>query len=340
VNNLNEVFDDADYREFSGFGQLFLPFGKWNILLGGQYLVRDNADFSERIKDFNPRIALLYKANERVSFRAAYSTAFKNPAPYLNATTYTISTRDFQRITTGLIPLLPEKTIAFEGGLRWNISPKIHWDISAYYNRTKDFVTFDILNLRVPDQQGFIMGYFNSNNTITALQGIQSLLSMKEIVPSIRLNAQLSIGVSKGNETFFAAPAGSGSQGGHIDGINSVRSYPRFITQGRISFRPIDRLQLTFDNVLLSKSITRNIVKIEQTLEDSNDDSTLQNAGFYTLDIAANYQLSPNFSLYIKGFNVLNAKYAGIDGYNHPDILRHNPQSLFIYRLGVNYNLN
>ena len=44
--NLNSLLDNPSYREFSGFSQLFLPMGKWNLLLGGQYLVRDNADYS------------------------------------------------------------------------------------------------------------------------------------------------------------------------------------------------------------------------------------------------------------------------------------------------------
>lgn len=336
--NLNSLLNNPSYQEFSGFAQFFLPLERLNILVGGQYLIRNNSDFSGRIKDFNPRIALLYKASNAVSLRATYSTAFKIPAPYLNATTYTISTQDFSRITTGLTPLLPEKTEAFEVGLRWDISSKANWDLNAYYTKTIDFVTFDILNLPNPNRSGFIMGYLNSDNTTAELMGIQSMFRLNELIPSIHLNAQLSLGISKGSETFFTAPTGNTE--GHIDGINSIRSYPQLIAQGRVSFSPIKKLLLTFDNIILSKSITRDIVRIETTLEETNDDRTLLNAGFYTLDIAANYQLSPNFSLYIKGFNVLNAKYAGIDGYNNPDILRHNPQSLFIYRLGVNYNLN
>jgi len=338
INNLNPLFENPSYREYSAFGQLFLPLGKWNLLVGGQYLTRNNADFSRQVKDFNPRIALLYKVNKILSFRATYSTAFKIPAPYLNATTYTINTDNFRTITTGLTPLLPEKTIAYEVGLRWDISPKVDWDINGYFTKTTDFVTFDIIDIPNPNRTGFIMGYFNNGSSAAQLMGIQSMLRLKEIVPSIHLNAQISWGVSKGKEDFFTAQAGVTD--GHISGINSLRSYPELITQARISFAPINRLLLTFDNVILTKSTTRNIVKIETILEQNNDATQLQNAEYYTLDIAANYQLSPNFSVYLKGFNIFNAKYAGIDGYNHPDILRHNPQSLTTYRLGVNYHLN
>lgn len=337
-NNLNSIFSDPSYQEFSGFGQLFLPLGKWNLLIGGQYLIRNNAEFARRVKDFNHRIGVLYKASTKFSLRATYSTAFKTPSPFLNSTTYTIRADNFATITTGLTPLGPESTTAYELGVRWSPHSKISLDATGYFTQTKDFITYDIIASPDSTRRGFNLGYFNNGNSLAQLMGIQSRLILNEIIPKIHLNTILSMNISKGKEDFFTPEVGQ--EAGHISGINSIRAYPEFIAQARMSLVPINRLQLTFDHIMMSQSITRDIVRIEETLETTNDESTLMNNGYYTLDISANYQLSPNFSLYGKVFNVFNKKYAGIDAYNHHDVLIHNPQSLTIYRIGVNYNLN
>lgn len=335
VNNLRGVFTDPSYTEISGFGQLFLPLDKWNILLGGQYLVRNNPEYTSEIRAFNPRIALLYKASNKVFLRASYSTAFKIPSPYLNATTYTVRPDNFDAITTGVTRLDSEQTFSYELGLRWLISPKAEWDINAFYTRTTDFVTYDFLpNPR--DSAGLTLGFFNSPNTLMQLTGVQSMLNLRDIVSSWKLDAQISLSYAKGREDFF--PFEQGIFREHISGINSVRAYPEFIGQARVSLSPIPKMRLTFDNIFISSSITRNIILIESTVEDTNGDTNLSNKGFHTLDIAVNYQLTPSFSIYGKILNALDTQYAGIDGYNSPDILLFNPQSLRIYRLGVNYN--
>ena len=337
VNNLKSVFSNPGYIEISGFGQLFLPLKKWNILLGVQYLLRNNPEFTAEIRAINPRLALLYKASKNLFIRGSYSTAFKIPSPFLNATTYTVRQDNFDSVITGVNRLSSEQTYSFELGLRWLISPKAEWDISTYFTRTTDFVTFDFL--RNPrDSIGLTIGYFNSPNTATQLAGVQSMLTLRELIPIIHLNAQISLGLSTGKEDFF--PMNQNIFGESISGINSVRAYPEFIGQVRISLSPIERLRLTFDNIVLSNSTTRNVLLIESSVAGASDETQIKNEGYYTLDITANYQLSPNFSIYGKLFNVFNKQYAGIDGYSHPDILLYNPQSLFIYRIGVNYNLN
>jgi hemoglobin/transferrin/lactoferrin receptor protein len=337
TGNLEKIFTDASYTELSSFGQLFLPFKKWNILLSAQYLLRKNADYVKEIRAFNPRIAFLYKARKNLFLRASYSTAFKTPSPYLSATTYTVRERNLGRLVTGLSPLDAEETFSYEAGIRWLITPKAELDLSAYFNKTKDFVAYDILPFILPDNElSLTLGYFNSENTIAQIGGVQSRLILRDLVPKIHLNMELSLAFSKGKEDFLSSV--SGVFGDRIKGINSIRAYPAFIGQARMNFSLTDKIQFTLDHLLLSKSTTRNTALIE--IQGGGDEDLIKNDGFYTLDLMANYQVTPNFKLYIKGYNILGKEYAGIDAYSDPNVLLYNPQNLFTYRVGVNYSLN
>jgi len=102
----------------NAFVQLFLVLQRWNILVGGAYLYRNNTAFSERISSINPRIAVLFKAKPNLSFRGSYSTAFRIPGPYFRETTYTLQERNFETILTGINPLESERSLSYEVGLR------------------------------------------------------------------------------------------------------------------------------------------------------------------------------------------------------------------------------
>ena len=329
---------DQDYNELNAFAQLFLPLKKWNILLGAAYLYRNNTSFSERISSFNPRIALLYKAQQNLSFRASYSTAFKIPGPYFRETSYTIVDNVFDNISTGISPIASERTLSYELGLRWLPSPKIEFDLAGYYTRTIDFLVYDILPNPIFTERNLTTGYFNDENTKANLYGIQSMLWLKKLIPAISMDARISLSLSKGKEFLFSAINDNRTRE-HLEELGGLRAYPNLIAQAQFSFQPFERFTLILDNVVVSNSLTRNLVLIEEVL-DERIDSPIKNSGFYTLDITGNYQINQSFRMYARFNNVLNKKYAGIDADSSPDVLLYNPQSLFTFRLGVNYNLN
>jgi len=224
--------------------------------------------------------------------------------------------------------------------LRWLPSPKIELDFAAYYTRTLDFLIYDILpnpNFRA---RTLTAGYFNDENTSATLYGFQSMLWLKDLIPAVGLDARISLGLSKGEETLFQTDAAGGGLIRGSDKIISLRAYPDLIAQAQLTFRPFSKFTFTLDNVIMSGSKTRNLVFIRQTVNGGIDTSTLINSGYYTLDIMCNYQLNRNFQISGRFNNVLNNQYAGIDANGSPDILAYNPQSLFSFRIGVNYNLN
>ncbi|MEM6966039.1 MAG: TonB-dependent receptor [Bacteroidota bacterium] len=339
--NIISDVDDPSYEEISAFVQLFFPYKKWNFLLGGQYLYRDNIGFSKQVSSLNPRIATLYKVNKRLSLRGNFSSAFRIPSPFLVANTFTIRFDTFDKVFTDSDPLEPERTFAFEGGLRWFPNAKLEVDLSAYYMETRDYVTYDIFTDLQPDvSSSFItIGYFNDEITNATLYGLQSMVWLKNLIPAIDLNVRLGLSYTRGEESYVVrdnVPVAVGN----IDGLDRIRGQPDFMGQARISFSPIKNATVILDNVIMSSAYTRNLVLIEQDLGNGvGDDDLIQN-GYHVLDITGNYQLSRNFRLYAKFHNVLNQRYAGIDANSMPDVLHYNPQSLFFVRLGLNYKLN
>ena len=331
---------DQDYTELNAFAQLFLALEKWNILVGGAYLYRNRTSFSEQVSTINPRIAVLFKAQPNLTFRASYSTAFKIPGPFFRETTYTLQESNFETILTGINPLQSERTLSYEAGLRWLPSPKIELDVAAYYSQTLDFLIYDIIPNPNFTERTLTAGYFNDENTSAKLFGIQSMLYLKNLMPAIGLSARISLGLSKGEESLFRTNGIGGSLVRGSDKIISLRAYPDIIAQAQLSFQPFPKFTFTLDNVFMSNSKTRNLVFIRQIVNNGLDISNLNNDGYYTLDIMCNYQLNRNFQISGRFNNVLNKEYAGIDANGSPDILFYNPQSLFSFRIGVNYNLN
>lgn len=336
VDNVVPIFDHPEYNEFNAFGQVFLTLKKFNILLGGQYFIRRNPDFFGEISSFNPRLAILYKARDNFRLRASYSSAFRLPSPYFNATTYTLSENSFDKILAGSPSLSSEETTSYEMGWLLNVKDKLEWDLGLYYSQTKNFIGF---NLRVPQNlpnQAITIGYFNDESSKASLVGIQSLLLVRDIIPSIKLDARLSLHYARSTESFIGLNILE-LETSNSD-INGLRAYPNFIGHLRFDLNPWRKLSLTFDNVLLSKSNSRNVVAIENSFL-ADDDSGHIIAGYYTLDIISSYRFSNNFLLYARISNVFNQKYGGIDANYSPDVLFINPQSLITFRIGVNYDL-
>ena len=217
---------------------------------------------------------------------------------------------------------------------------KIELDVAAYYTQTLDFIIYDILPNPNFTERTLTAGYFNDENTSATLFGIQSMLYLKDLMPSIGLDARISLSWSRGQESLFQTDGVGGTLISGSDKTISLRAYPDFIGQAQLSFNPFPKFTFILDNVLQSGSKTRNLVTIRQAVSDGSPISVLINDGYYTLDATCNFQLNRNFQISARFNNVFNKGYAGIDANGSPDILFYNPQSLFTFRVGVNYNLN
>lgn len=340
-SNLNSAFQDLDIREFSSFFQLFQPIGqKVNLLFGGQYLNRNNGDFAGHIDVFNPRVAILYKVSPKFQLRTSYSTAIRAPSPYYSASSYTFEPGNYQSLFRGVEELWAENTLAYELGMRWTNQQNMDLDISSAYTRTQQFINYNIsFDASGPIQRlsGFTLGYFNDENSFAKLFDIQARFRARDLIPTIKLGTTMSLSYSKGREGLTTTNLNSFNN--EFRQLDDVRAHPNFISMISLHAIPLKNFLIRIDQYIASRSLTRNSFRLNAPPRQS-DPIGLYNDGYYTLDLSINYEINKNFVLFGKCFNLLNTQYAGIDASSSNDVLFYNPQSLFTFRLGLNYELN
>ena len=344
-SNIISAFGDPDIEEFSTYVQLFQPLGtRANLMIGGQYLNRDNGDFAGPISVFNPRLALLYKFSEGLQIRGSYSTAIRAPSPYFSATTYTYDPGNYEFLTSGVEELWAEETQSYELGIRWFETANINLDISASYTRTNQFVNYNLFfNQSGPDRRlgGFTLGYFNDDNSFAELFDIQTYLRLRDLVPSIQLGATFSFNYSQGRESLTTTNLNALDN--EVAILDDVRAHPNILSRLSLSAVPLKQFLIRVDQYVATRSLTRNSFRLSSPNRPNAepvDEDIFYNDGYYTVDLSLNYEVNKNFFIYTKFFNLFNAKYAGIDASSSNDILFYNPQSLAIFHLGLNYELN
>ncbi len=339
--NLMPTSLDESIQEGSLFFQLFQPLGaKANLLVGGQYLNRSNGDFAERTDVFSPRLALLYKWSDRVQLRASYSTAIRAPSPFFSASSYSYREGIYDFLVTGAERLDAEKTRSYELGMRWDHGGRWDLDVSASYTKTDRFVNYSILFERIgPGRRlrAFTLGYFNDDNSAAELFDLQAHLRARDLVSSIRLGGSLNVNYSAGTESLTTTDLTELNNDPRQ--LDDLRAHPNLIARLSLHASPFARFLVRVDQYLTSKSLTRNSFRLSGPGRGVIAPS-LYNDGYYTVDLSCNYEVSKNFLIYLKGTNLLNTGYAGIDASSSTDILFYNPQSLFTFRIGLNYELH
>ena len=339
--NIHPSFDDQLIQEYSLFLQLFQPLGKRiNVLIGGQYLNRTNGDFAAPLDVFNPRLAILYKMSDKLQMRSSYSTAIRAPSPYFSAASYTFQPDNYEFLQTGNLQLDAEKTRSYEVGMRYEIVKNIDLDLNASYTRTDKFINYNIVFDELgPNRRltGFTLGYFNDENSSARLFDFQAYLKVRNLIPGIRLGSNFSINYSTGSESLTTTNLRNFNN--EIRVLDDVRAHPNIISRLSLFAVPIKHLFISIDQYYASRSLTRNSFRLNAPAR-VNEVQNLYNAAYYTIDVAVNYDISKNFLFYVKCFNLLNTKYAGIDASSSNDILFYNPQPLFTFHIGLNYELN
>ena len=340
--NLTSTFKDEDIEEYSLFVQLFQPLGrKFNLLLGGQYLERENGDFAASISTFNPRLAVLFKLSDVFQFRGSYSTAIRAPSPYFSAASYTFEPGNYETLVTGIEQLEAERTRSYEVGMRWEIGEHIDYDLSVSYTNTDGFINYNVAfeNLG-PNRRldGFTLGYFNDDNSRAELFDFQSYLRFKNLIPGIKLGGTFSLNIAEGTESLTTTNVRNlNNEARELDGL---RAQPSILSRLSLFASPVNRFLIRIDQHYASRSLTRNSFRLNNPAGQALGAPSLYNDGYYTIDVSLNYKINRNFLFYGKFLNILNAQYAGIDASSSNDILIYNPQSQFIFRLGLNYELN
>lgn len=328
----NEI---AGYLDFSAFIESYINLDKWQAILGTQFF-RRQTDFSNTILPLlNPRFALQYKWSDRFSLRTSMSSSYRYPSSFYSSNSYTVDIFDLTTLITGA-DLTPEKTFSVEVGSRWTLGRNISGDVSAYYNRTSNFISYDV---RLSAASSFrSLGYFNEDFSFAKLFGVQSRIVFKDLIPALGFNAILNVTYTDGEESRRAftfndiQPIDTS-----LTFLNALRSQPKWMMQLDLEIKPRERWRFLLENTFMTSSLRQNVLYFIDL--QPNPNRPRNNNGFYTLDVVANYRISRQLLTVFRMNNVFNLEYAGIGSSINLDGLIYNPQSLRTFRIGVNYRL-
>ncbi|MFO7850965.1 MAG: TonB-dependent receptor [Bacteroidales bacterium] len=331
----NFGFNPITFNNLSVFAQAYYSFNKFRLMGGLRY---DNNSIYK--SSMSPRIAAMYIANTKTSFRASLGFAFKAPPSSMawESLAYrTGSLHDSIKYIKAPSPgLLPEKYMSVELGLIRKVSRKYRFDISVYYNEIRNLiydknVAVSEFNLPLAVEETdstSISIKANMDNSIARLYGLQAILGWNDIVESIEMDAELSLNFAKSSETFPDIFQIAG------DFLSDFTLTPQHFGQLHVSMMPMKNLYLGISGIWES-----NWLRVIIPFEDLYEEIFSEADGYYTMDLLARYSFSNSLSMFIKINNLFDEKYGGI-GMSKNYGLPYNPQLGRNIRFGISYAWN
>ncbi|WP_338790769.1 TonB-dependent receptor [Bernardetia sp. MNP-M8] len=321
------------------FLQAYYTKNKWVGVFGLRADTRSAVDADTTANSsLNPRIALLYKATPKLSFRISGATAFRAPPPSTQFTSLALVDIETDSIIYQQVPnpnLNPETSVTIETGIRYFPSKNITLDIVGYFTGTRspivgrfrpiDKQIYPLASSLSGNSNGTAREFINSEDSRSAIYGIQGILKIKNIIERIHLDTDLFFSYTQGSEVL---PDDGGT-------INDYRMQPDFMGQLRVSFRPSPKWYINFQNVLMSSWYRRNTFNIEQYEEER-----AKTDGYYTLDMLVRHYFNKNVSAYFRVNNVFDTEYGGIDATGLDIDANFNPQLLTNIQAGVSFRIN
>ncbi|WP_338815664.1 TonB-dependent receptor (plasmid) [Bernardetia sp. Wsw4-3y2] len=321
------------------FLQAYYTKNKWVGVFGLRADTRSGVDADTTANSsLNPRIALLYKATPKLSFRVSGATAFRAPPPSTQFTSLALVDIETDSIIYQQVPnpnLNPETSVTIETGIRYFPSKNITLDIVGYFTGTRspivgrfrpiDKQIYPLASSLSGNSNGTAREFINSEDSRSAIYGIQGILKIKNIIERIHLDTDLFFSYTQGSEVL---PDDGGT-------INDYRMQPDFMGQLRVSFRPSPKWYINFQNVLMSSWYRRNTFNIEQYEEER-----AKTDGYYTLDMLVRHYFNKNVSAYFRVNNVFDTEYGGIDATGLDIDANFNPQLLTNIQAGVSFRIN
>ncbi|MBN2214022.1 MAG: TonB-dependent receptor [Bacteroidales bacterium] len=322
----NPGFYPGRFTNLSGFIQGFLKKNRFRIM--GGLRVDHNTRYGTKL---SPRLGLLYKHSRLTALRLSAGSAFKSPPASLEYETiaYPVSqNRDslhYDVIRTAALE--PEKFISVELGMNTRIFWQIHMNLSLFYN--------EIYNQFFPlktSTEGLISNAVNDSvltkkneNTFSRVYGIQANFRKNNIIPSVKMNAEVNLMFAKTSQKLPDVESF----------LENFKLMPRHFGQLKLSFCPAKNLYLHFENTWESKWL-RNLIFLEKIYNDLFKKVD----GYFTLDALISYNFSHSLCGFIKITNMFNEKYSGLNVTGRTEDKLYNPQLGRNIRIGLSYALN
>ncbi len=316
--------DDNFLGSWGVFSQIYLTLKKLNVVAGIRYdSFSDLSPFdADGVRTINPRVAILYKLNEKTKIYGAAATAFRLPSPFYGANTFLIRETNFTDFETNPFEVKPERTRSADIGLRYRINKNIRTDFNVFLNQTSNFISpfFDI-DFSNPQNIEAVIGFANDDLSEILLYGGQATIKWDNLWPYWNLDVAMNLNFSRGREILPF-------DGGELD---RVRMQPDFSGQLQASFELFDRFYVHLNCIFADDWNNRNFTDVNTRQFTS--------FGYFSMDAMGRLQLSPSFNAFVKVRNIFNAYYGGIGATGTFDDLLYNPQEARTIRLGMSYRM-
>ena len=326
-------FNPISYHNFSVFSQGFAMYRRFNFIAGLRWDA--NSMYGQSV---SPRIAILYKINNRITAISSGGFAFKAPPASITYRSLAyVPYNEPERVKYIAIPspsLKPESYKSLELGLKVALSKKVSANLSAFYNQ----ITNPIINTLVPIDLGkyplataagdslWASTYYNSEEAISRLYGLQATILFTDLVPRYKLNGELNLSLARQSDE---APE-------LVEFIvSNIQLMPSHMGQFRLTAQPHKSLFLRADMVWMTKWL-RVLIPFEELYSKLFSEVD----GFFTLDFSANIILDHNLMLTVKGVNILDEKYGGFVTPGIDYGLPYNPQIGRSFSIGLSYRFN
>lgn len=282
--------------------------------------------FSNYGSTINPRFAAQYNFTEKTSVRASYGEAFKAPSPYYTygsvAGLNSNGTINYMGVPS--LTIQPEELKSFEVGVRHLLTPSVSLEAVGYHTVITNLITaitIPIDPVKYPNSGSPTTGAFgNDKNSYTIINGVDAIVRWADIIPDIKLNSDFSVGYAKGKEHMA-----------YSDTIDDIRETPEWSFKWRLSARPVKRLYIGVDQTCYTHWYGRDVAT-----EANYKDPWYGHAGYYVMDLTANYEIIDNLKVFFEVQNVLDRAYGGITAYSNTN-LKYNPQPGRTFLAGVEY---
>lgn len=316
------------------FAQLFYQRNTFTLIAGVRQDFSNQYNTSIRPNDFIgslfPRVAILYSPATHWSFRASYGRAFKAPNSHLTFNSQAFEVRradgsvDPNLIRYSRIPneaLEPEFITSYEAGIRYIPGKNINVDLNGYWSQIDQIITQTLVPLSNTPFVGngistirrgneyYVRMATNDPESLAALYGIQLAVRLQDLVPSLKLNADVYLNYAEGEEVLPTE---------NNDRINIHRMVPKLMAQVNISCEPFKNGYLHLANIWMTDWVRRFSPDVIST--------RFRVPGYYNLDLIARYQLNKNASVFLKVKNVFDAEYGGIGALGLDIDTAYNPQ--------------
>lgn len=320
------------FQNLSSFLQFFYVRKKLTFMGGLRYDM--NSQYGNNL---NPRLAILYKTGKRTTISVSYGSAYMAPTSSMSYQSFAYRGGvNNDSIYYQSIPnkdLEPERFKAYELAIKRRFFRNIYVDLSFFYNEIENLIvdtyiplsTLDLPLAIIETDSSRVRTKNNSSEAQSTLYGLQANLKFKDIVKSIKLNAELSLTFTQKSEIL--------PEIGSI--LGSFELMPNHMGQFRVSFQPTDRFFVQFDNVWMSKWL-RVLIPFEELYSDPYDEVD----GYYTLDALINFSVSDKLRVFGKITNIFDEAYGGLNATGTDADLPVNPQLGRSIRAGLTYNFN